>query len=77
MPITAKVRENQPGRPGPEFSVDLLLTMRMYGEADIHSAFGEAPAGVGCRGYRWLNLRGMLRVCVAGPRAPGDKARVT
>ena len=70
MPITAKVRENQPGRTEPEFSVDLLLRSR-------YSAFGEAPAGVGCRGYWRLKLRGMLRVCVAGPRAPGDKARVT
>ena len=69
MPITAKVRENQPGRTGPEFSVDRLLRSR-------YTAFGEAPAGVGYRGYRRLKLRGMLRVYVAGPRVPGDKARV-
>ena len=67
MPMTAKVRGNQPGRTGPEFSVGLLLSSR-------HSAFGEAPAGVGCRGHRGLKLCGMLQVYVAGPRVPGDKA---
>ena len=39
--------------------------------------FGEAPAGVGYRGCRRLKLRGMLRIYVAVPGFPGDKARVT
>ena len=71
IPITAKVRGNQAGRSGPEFSVGLLLLRSR------HSAFDEAPMGVGYRGHRMLKLRGMLQVYVAGPRVPGDKARAT
>ena len=54
---------------GPESGFDLLLR--------CSSAFGEAPAGVGHWGCRRLKLRGMLRIYVAGPRLPGNKARVT
>ena len=68
MPITAKVRGNQPGRTGPELSVDLLLRSR-------RSAFGAgAGGGVGYPGLSGAQPSSDARLYVAGP---GDKARVT
>ena len=52
------------------------LLQTLHYAAIANATNGEAPAGLGYR-YRRLNLRGMLQVYVAGPRVPGDKARVT